>query len=49
MLIENKPIEKIARYTKLIIEEIKTLQAEIKKIKYLNENHFTRVFSKNPS
>lgn len=29
MLIENEPIEKIARYTKLTIEEIKKLEAEI--------------------
>ncbi|AFC70713.1 hypothetical protein MC5_01585 [Rickettsia australis str. Cutlack] len=29
MLIENEPIEKIARYTKLKIEELKKLKAEI--------------------
>ncbi|GAA5252024.1 hypothetical protein KNCP2_03120 [Candidatus Rickettsia kedanie] len=29
MLIENEPIEKIARYTKLTIEEIQKLKAEI--------------------
>ncbi|KJW04726.1 hypothetical protein [Rickettsia argasii] len=32
MLIENEHIEKIARYTKLTIEEIKKLQAEKYKV-----------------
>ena len=32
MLIENGPIEKIARYTKLTIEEIKKLKAEKYKV-----------------